>query len=46
MTDTFVHTVGDGRGGSDTAMVTITIDGVDDNVTGYDVFLPLVLKGK
>ncbi|AFZ49132.1 Ig-like domain-containing protein [Dactylococcopsis salina] len=31
-TDTFTYTVADGNGGTDTAEVTITIDGITDNV--------------
>ncbi len=30
-TDTFAYTVGDGNGGTDTATVSITIDGVNDD---------------
>ncbi|WP_193143442.1 Ig-like domain-containing protein [Meridianimarinicoccus sp. MJW13] len=33
-TDTFTYTIDDGHGGTDTATVTVTIDGVDDGVSG------------
>lgn len=33
-TDTFTYTLDDGHGGTDTATVTVTIDGVDDGVSG------------
>ena len=34
--DTFTYTVSDGRGGMDTAMVTVTVTGVDDKPTAVD----------
>ena len=33
-TDTFIYTVGDGNGGTDTGTVTVTIEGVNDAPTG------------
>ena len=35
-TDTFTYTVGDGHGGSDTAMVTITVNGLNDSPVARD----------
>jgi len=36
-TDSFAYTVSDGRGGSDTATVTVTINGVNDGPTGISL---------
>ena len=36
-TDSFTYTVSDGRGGTDTATVTITINGVNDGPTGISL---------
>ncbi len=36
-TDSFTYTVSDGRGGKDTAIVTITVNGVNDGPTGISL---------
>ena len=35
-TDTFTYTINDGKGGTDTASVTVTITGVNDTPTAND----------
>ncbi|MCP5082216.1 MAG: tandem-95 repeat protein, partial [Alphaproteobacteria bacterium] len=43
-TDSFTYTVDDGNGSSDTATVTVTIDGVSDAPTAGDVDLGAILE--
>jgi VCBS repeat-containing protein len=40
-TDTFTYTIRDGHGGTDTATVTITINGVQDD---FNIYLPMVMR--
>jgi uncharacterized repeat protein (TIGR01451 family) len=43
-TDSFTYTVSDGAGGTDSATVTITITGMNDEPEGYFIYLPLILR--
>lgn len=43
-TDTFTYTISDGNGCTDTAMVTITIIGKDEEQDDFFIYLPVVMK--